>query len=132
MGIKEKIAKNFLNYREKAGYKQSEVAKALGVSKSSVCNWETGQNSMDIEKLYKACQLFEVTLYDMFGESVDQNKTKQVELIDKKVDSDTNEILSLYSKLDNNDKIEIKGEIKGMLKADKYSIKDALSNKKMA
>ena len=35
----------------------------------------------------------------------------------------TNELISLFNQLDIEDQIEIKGEIKGMLKADKYKVK---------
>lgn len=35
----------------------------------------------------------------------------------------TRELLSLFNQLDIEDQIEIKGEIKGMLKADKYKVK---------
>ena len=35
----------------------------------------------------------------------------------------TRELLSLFNQLDIEDQIEIKGEIKGMLKADKYKMK---------
>ncbi len=35
----------------------------------------------------------------------------------------TKELISLFNQLDIEDQIEIKGEIKGMLKADKYKVK---------
>ena len=39
------------------------------------------------------------------------------------LDKDSEQVLHMYSQLDNNDKAEIRGEMKHMLKADKYAVK---------
>lgn len=65
--VREEIAKNLLYYRKKAGYTQKQLADMLGVKNSSVSNWENGLNSIDIETLYSACNIFGVTLNDMYG-----------------------------------------------------------------
>ncbi|MBP3494934.1 MAG: helix-turn-helix transcriptional regulator [Clostridia bacterium] len=67
MSIKEEIAKNILFYRKKYGYTQSQLGKLLGVRNTSVSNWETGDNSIDIETLIKLCKIFNVELNDMYG-----------------------------------------------------------------
>ena len=65
--IREEIAKNLLFYRKKSGYTQKQLAEKLGVKNTSVSNWESGHNSIDIETLFKACELFGITLNDMYG-----------------------------------------------------------------
>ena len=65
--VREEIAKNLLYYRKKNGYTQKQLAEKLGVKNSAVSNWENGQNSTDIETLCKACEIFCVTLNDMYG-----------------------------------------------------------------
>ena len=65
--VKEEIAKNLLFYRKKAGLTQKELAVKLGVKNTAVSNWESGNNSIDIETLFSACEIFGVTLNDMYG-----------------------------------------------------------------
>lgn len=72
--VKEEIAKNLLFYRKKAGLTQKELAAKLGVKNTAVSNWESGNNSIDIETLFSACEIFGVTLNDMYGRySVDKS-----------------------------------------------------------
>ena len=70
--IKEEIAKNILFYRKRAGYTQKELARMLGVNNSAVSNWENGLNSIDIDTLFKACEIFGITLNDMYGKYADR------------------------------------------------------------
>lgn len=65
--IKEEIAKNLLFYRKKNGYTQKQLAEYLGVKNTSISNWESGNNSMDVETLFKICDLFNVSVNDMYG-----------------------------------------------------------------
>ena len=72
--IKDEIAKNLLYYRKKFGYTQKQLAEMLGVKNSAVSNWENGQNAIDIETLVKACEIFGITINDMYGSSNEQIK----------------------------------------------------------
>ncbi len=65
--LRDEIAKNLLFYRKKFGMTQKELADKLGVKQTSVSNWEKGYNSIDIETLFVACDIFGVTLNDMYG-----------------------------------------------------------------
>ena len=65
--VKDEIAKNLLYYRKKSGLTQKEFAEKLGVKNTAVSNWESGNNSIDIETLFAACEVFHVTLNDMYG-----------------------------------------------------------------
>lgn len=65
--VREEIAKNLLFYRKKKGLTQKELAEKLGVKNTAVSNWESGNNSMDIEMLFRVCEIFGVTLNDMYG-----------------------------------------------------------------
>lgn len=67
MSIREEIAKNMLYYRKRAGLSQIELAAKLGVKNTSVSNWERGENTIAIETLFNACEIFGVTLNDMYG-----------------------------------------------------------------
>lgn len=66
-GIREEIAKNLLFYRKKCGLTQKALADKLGVKNTAVSNWESGNNSIDIDTLVLACSIFGITLNDMYG-----------------------------------------------------------------
>lgn len=67
MLIKEQIAKNLLFHRKKNKLTQKELATQLGVKNSAVSNWETGLNSIDIDTLFNACKIFNISITEMFG-----------------------------------------------------------------
>ena len=58
------IASNIRKYRKAAGMSQIELAKRIGVRSSSISNWENGANSIDIDTLFRVC--------DVLGVSVDR------------------------------------------------------------
>ena len=72
--VREEIAKNLLFYRKKSGLTQKELAGKLGVKNTAVSNWESGNNSIDIDTLFLACEIFGVTLNDMYGKYSDIEK----------------------------------------------------------
>ena len=53
----EKIGKFIKEKRLKKNLTQSEFANILGVTERTVSNWENGNNSIDIETLYKVCKV---------------------------------------------------------------------------
>ena len=48
-------------YRQKSGIKQFELADILGVAKSTISMWETGERKPDIVTLKKLAELFQCT-----------------------------------------------------------------------
>ena len=70
---RESIAKNIRVYRELHGMTQKDLADQLGVTKAAVNNWETGNNSPDIETLMKICRLFKTTPSAMAGMTEDES-----------------------------------------------------------
>ncbi len=91
--VKEEIAKNLLFYRKKAGFTQKELAAKLGVKNTAVSNWESGNNSIDIETLFAACEIFGVTLNDMYGKYSLEKSSQAV------LSSDEARLLSTFRKL---------------------------------
>lgn len=65
--IRDSISKNISLYRKQFGLTQSQLAEKLGVKTTSVSSWERGANAPDIETLYDICQLFNITLDEMYG-----------------------------------------------------------------
>ncbi len=65
--IKEEVAKNLLYQRKKNNLTQKELADKLGVKHNSISSWENGTNSIDIETLFKLCEIFDISVNDMYG-----------------------------------------------------------------
>jgi transcriptional regulator with XRE-family HTH domain len=67
MTVREEVAKNLLFYRKKSGLTQKTLANELGVKHNSVSSWEKGINSIDVEILFKICEILNVSVNDMYG-----------------------------------------------------------------
>lgn len=51
--------------REEKGYSLEDVAKALGVTRMAVSNWETGKRSMYFEALSNYCKILGLKMSDI-------------------------------------------------------------------
>lgn len=89
MGTKSDIQYAINILMEESGHKGSELADALGVSRSAVSNWMNGKNSIDIELVPRICDFFGITVDEFFGRSEVSHLTEE----------DTN--LLIMSKLSN-------------------------------
>ena len=67
LSVREEISKNLLYYRKKAGLTQKQLADMIGVKNTAVSNWESGNNSIDIDTLCSVCDVFGITLNDIYG-----------------------------------------------------------------
>ena len=82
--LKNQIALNIKYYRKKAGITQKQLAELVGVTSTAVSNWESGQNSINTEILFKVCEVMNVSLNDIYSatpsaSSEQQKKTTPVE-----------------------------------------------------
>ena len=65
--VKEAVAQNLLFYRKRNQITQRELAEKLGVKHNSISSWENGINSIDIEILFRICNIFNISINDMFS-----------------------------------------------------------------
>ena len=85
--IKKIIASNLREFRKQNKYTQKELANKLGVSHNAISSWENGTNSIDIDILVEICNLFNITLNDMYSNNSQNdinkpiNKTKLIPLV---------------------------------------------------
>jgi len=64
---KEEIAIKLRAAREKAGYKQEEIAAILGVTPQKISSFETGRTRVDVDTLVTLCKLYNVEANDIMG-----------------------------------------------------------------
>jgi transcriptional regulator with XRE-family HTH domain len=119
------------NYRQENHVSMEEFAKLAGLSKPYISMLEKNQNSRtgkpivpSVLTLKKVARVLNMTFDQIIralddGQEIDLTKTPQP-VPGVVLDPDEKIILALYKQLDRDDKIEIRGEIKGMLRADKY------------
>lgn len=122
---------------------QDELAKRCGyTSRSTINKIELGINDIPQSKIKAIPQALNVPIsqilcWDEMDQKLDTEQLKadleQIELeelISKHYGNSTREAVVLYNKLDSDDKGEIRGEMKQMLKAEKYSAKEESSSVK--
>jgi transcriptional regulator with XRE-family HTH domain len=63
--LKDVIRSNLKKYRLQSGMTQIELASQIGVRSSAISNWEKGQNSIDIDTLFKICKILKVPIDSM-------------------------------------------------------------------
>lgn len=118
-----------MKLRERAGKSREEVAELLGKSAKTVGHWETGYAQPDANTLFLLCTIYDADLNESFGFSTEQTNSPRADesaprdifiSIEQQYGSDAHKALSMYVQLDQDDRGEIRGEMKQMLKADKY------------
>lgn len=102
--IKAEVAKNLLFYRKQSQMTQKELAERLGVKYNTVSSWESGTNSIDIEVLFRVCEIFGVSLDDMYGVYANDSRPP--------LSPDESELLSLYRCASDDDKSVIDAVLK--------------------
>ena len=65
--IKDTIAKNIMFYRKKLKMSQKTLGELVGVNNTAISNWENGNNSIDIETLFKVCKALGISIETVFG-----------------------------------------------------------------
>ncbi len=117
------IGSRLRQLREKANLTQEEVGKQLGVTKATVNRYESGKIDIKRTIAIKLSDILNTTPSYIMGwdESAKTSSYNLPEIIPpSKVDPDMF-VLNMYKRLDIEDKAEVRGTMKQMLKADKYN-----------
>ena len=142
-----KLAERLKLLRSEAQLSQAELAKQLKISKSSINMYERGEREPSIETLENIADYFNVDMDYLLGHSNHRNKYQWLQaqtatpmqvdlpnplsildLIQEQCGETAKEAFAMYLALDNDDRGEIRGEMKHMLKAEKYSAEERLRN----
>lgn len=100
--------------RERKGYNQREFAEALGITPTRLNYWEKNKREPDFFMFSKILSVLSCDANELLG--------IQISLVDDKKTEPflRDEGIALYEQLDEIDKAEIRGEMRQMLKSDKY------------
>ncbi len=134
------IGNRIKQLRTEKDMSQDELAKRSGYgSRSTINKIELGINDVPQSKIKAIAEALGVSVgtllcWDEFDEKHDTNKIQKevnlIEHIERQHGKTTREAFEMYIQLDSDDQGEIRGEMKQMLKAEKYSAKDGSSSGK--
>jgi len=66
--IHENIVRSIVSNRKRLNLSQEQLAEKAGVKKfTTVSSWERGANLPNIETLFKLCEIFDITMDEMYG-----------------------------------------------------------------
>lgn len=134
------IGNRIKQLRTEKDMSQDELAKRSGYgSRSTINKIELGINDVPQSKIKAIAEALGVSVgtllcWDEFDEKHDTKKIQKevnlIEHIEQQHGKITREAFEMYIQLDSDDQGEIRGEMKQMLKAEKYSAKDESSSGK--
>lgn len=96
------------------GISQTELCQLTNIPKSAVSQYLSGNFKPKQTRTYILSEVLRVSPAWLMGYDVPRRA------VDKNTTNDDSEVIVLFNELDPEDKAEIRGEIKQMLKADKY------------
>lgn len=110
----------FKKAREKKQLSQQELADLIDATDGTISNYEKGVAFPRWDTMRKLCNILNVDPNYLFWDDLsDRLKNK---IMDQMTFDYNDEGIQLYKQLNDIGRAEIKGEIKGMLKSDKYQI----------
>lgn len=145
------LGQRIKNLRIDKGLTQEQLAQILKTSKSRIGMYEIDKRKPDFEMMEAIADYFNVDMNYLYGRTDVKNQYKQLADIDKSVDleklrqgisettvtlemieklygTSTVEAFNLYIQLDIEDRAEIRGAMKQLLRSDKYSIQKEFKN----
>lgn len=92
MSNKEIIGKRIASLMKKAKISQHKLAEILKdrgageVTQATISNWTLGHTSAPLELAPVFCEIFSVSLYDLFGTQIEDDRSKKIDAIELEFD----------------------------------------------
>ena len=119
---KKIFSRNLLRYL--GNTPQNEVAKAIGVSPQTFNTWCQGIALPRMGKVQSLADYFGIKKSDLIE---DKSISEQnITTLAPRLRPDEEQLLDGYNKLDQEDKAEVRGIVKGILRTDKYKKEEGL------
>ena len=117
------FGERLIQLREEIGYtNRTEFAKKIGIPSTTLRNYETNVREAGHKFLILMSEFFDVSIDYLLCVTDERERKNKSNNSLENLPKDEKEILSLDKELDIEDRAEIRGTIKGMLKAEKYSM----------
>lgn len=113
--IRDRLRSNIELVIESSDMSKKQIAQELGVTQASISNWIKGKNSPDLETLIHLCELFDVSLDDVYGATPIR--------VDKDIHQE--ELLANFKKLNLTGKMKLVDFSDDLVKCGKYTIFNA-------
>lgn len=116
------FGERLIQLREEIGYtNRTEFAKKIGIPSTTLRNYETNVREAGHKFLILMSEFFDVSIDYLLCVTDERERKNKSNNSLEKFSKDEKEVLNLYKELDIEDRAEIRGTIKGMLKAEKYT-----------
>ena len=112
----------FQRLRKERELTQDEISKALGVSKSSVAMWETGQRLPSPELYEQIADFFNVDIDYLYGRTTIRQKIRFDEdgNMQRTLSQEESDLLDLYSQLNQEGREKVVDYISDLIDSGKY------------
>ena len=97
--VRMEVANNITKYRKRAGMTQQELADVLGITKTSISNYEQNKTLIDLNSLYDFCNLLNIDINNILGKYAIKKENKIIDV--KDFNDEEKEFLKILSKVIN-------------------------------
>lgn len=113
------FATNLRKYLSYYDMTQVDLSKRLGVGTTSVYNWCNGVKTPRMDKVDAMCRIFNCKRSDLISEHT--NDSLETDPAPVALREDEKQLLSMYNLLDAEDKAEVRGYTRGLMRSEKYT-----------
>ena len=123
--IYKKFGERILNLRIEKDLTQKEIADQLGIAQQTYQGYETGNTKATLHLLEQLSNIYNVSMDFLAGKTEERNIVHECKKSNANLTQDEETLIELYRQLDIEEKYEIRGEMKGILR-----VKQKEKNKK--
>lgn len=110
--VRKNLSRNIRDVIIASGVSRKVIAQKLNVSQVSVSNWITGKNSPDLETLINFCEMFDVSLNDIYSENP---------IVIRKDDLEKDRLLECYERLSLTGRMKLVDLADDLVRSGKYT-----------
>lgn len=123
--IYKKFGERILKLRIEKDLTQKEIADQLGIAQQTYQGYETGNTKATLHLLEQLSNIYNVSMDFLAGKTEERNIVHECKKSNANLTQDEETLIELYRQLDIEEKYEIRGEMKGILR-----VKQKEKNKK--
>ena len=123
--IYKKFGERILKLRIEKDLTQKEIADQLGIAQQTYQGYETGNTKATLHLLEQLSSIYNVSMDFLAGKTEERNIVHECKKSNANLTQDEETLIELYRQLDIEEKYEIRGEMKGILR-----VKQKEKNKK--